>query len=254
MPISAVIFDLDGVVTDTVHAHSFAWKELFDEYLQEHSLRNQEDFVPFEIETDYTNYVDGKPRYKGVASFLASRNISLPFGNPSDDPSAETVCGLGNKKNIKYQEIVQRDGVEVYDSTITWIKKLQKNRIRLGMATSSKNGPLILKITNLTDLFEASIDGNDLEKMGLHGKPEPDMFLECAKLLKVDPKNCAVVEDAISGVQAGRKGSFALVIGMIRNNSKESLEENGADIAVEDLTQIELSRFDISNPNQKGKE
>lgn len=235
MILRGVIFDLDGVVTQSAAAHAESWRRLFDGYLQGRQKRFGEPFVPFDMEHDYLDFVDGKPRYEGVRSFLASRRIEIPYGDPGDAPGKETVCGLGNQKNLFFQKWVAEHGVEVYPGSLQWIHQLKSQGISVAMATSSKNGALILETTGLEHLFEATVDGNDSARLQLAGKPHGDIFIEAARRLGLKPEQCAVVEDALSGVEAGKEGHFALVIGVARRNSKSELLKHGADVAVEDL-------------------
>ena len=229
---SAVIFDLDGVITQTALVHSTAWKEMFDTYLKYREEKYGEPFKEFSHTDDYLPYVDGKPRYKGVASFLESRGIDIPFGDPSDLPEAETACGLGNRKNLTFNEILDRDGVKLYDSTVELIHDLKKAGIRIGVASSSKNCKPVLETAGLLEMFETRVDGVVSAELGLQGKPEPDIFTTACDNLGVEYAESVVVEDAVSGVQAGRKGNFGLVLGVAREENSHELLINGADIAV----------------------
>lgn len=237
----AAIFDLDGVITQTASLHMEAWKQVFDEYLRLRERRNKEPFREFTIEGDYLPYIDGKPRYEGVKSFLQARGISLTWGSPSDSPDKETICGIGNKKNVKFLELLSRHPVKIYSSTIDLVKNLKKAGIKVGVASSSKSCQQILKSTALDRLFEVVIDGNTLEKLGLKGKPEPDIFVTATHRLKSIPAKTVIVEDAISGVTAGRNGGFGLVIGVTRKNNQQELFEGGADVVVKDLSHISLA-------------
>lgn len=234
----AVIFDLDGVITKTALVHSTAWREMFNDFLRKWEKEHGEPFREFTHQDDYLPYVDGKPRYKGVASFLESRGIDLPFGDPADPPDKETVCGLGNKKNDFFKAILDRDGVEVYDTSVTLIKELRKSGIRTGVASSSKNCEPVLRTAGLLDLFETRIDGVVSAEIGLKGKPEPDIFTTACDRLGVEYDQAVVVEDAVSGVQAGRKGNFGLTLGVAREDNRRELKTNGADIVVEDLGEL----------------
>lgn len=236
-PFDAVIFDLDGVITKTALVHSAAWKKMFDEYLLFREKKYKEKFRPFTHENDYLTYVDGKPRYNGVQSFLESRGIDIPFGNPADDPDRETVCGLGNRKNRAFNEVLDAEGVEVYESTVALIKELRGKGIRVGVASSSKNCGAVLEKAGLSPLIETRVDGEVSAEMNLKGKPEPDIFTTAAANLGVTVDRSVVVEDAVSGVQAGRKGNFGLVIGIAREENEQSLKVNGADIVVKDLSE-----------------
>ena len=236
----AVLFDLDGVVTRTANLHAAAWKALFDEYLRRRAARDNIPFRPFELPADYLCYVDGKPRYAGVESFLRSRGIELPYGTPADGPEQETICGLGNRKNVLFLELLQAQGVEVFDSTVTLLRALRARGIKTAVVSSSENCAAIVEAAGLTDLFDTRVDGVDLTSLGLRGKPAPDTFLVAADRLGVAPARAAVVEDAIAGVEAGRNGKFGLVIGLARHGDHSALLQHGADVVVDDLGAIEL--------------
>jgi len=231
---SAVIFDLDGVITQTAHLHFLAWKKTFDDY-----LKRKRKFREFTYD-DYLLYVDGKPRYEGVRSFLSSRGIKLSWGNFSDSPCKETICGLGNKKNIIFKKILKKEKPKVYPSTIELIKELRRKKIKVAVASSSKNCSLILNSLGIRDLFSVQVDGVVSSRLSLKGKPYPDIFLETAKRLKVAPSSSVVIEDASSGVEAARWGGFGLVVGVARKNNVEYLLESGADIAVKDLVYLDI--------------
>lgn len=234
----AVIFDMDGVITKTAITHAAAWKKMFDEYLRKREAEHGEKFVEFTHAGDYLPYVDGRPRYKGVSAFLESRRIDIPLGDPSDSPDAETCCGLGNRKNDAFNEVLENEGVEVYPSTVALLKELKEEGIKLGVASSSKNCKPVLERVDLLDMFEARVDGVVSAELDLNGKPEPDIFTTACDIVGVDYSNSIVVEDAVSGVQAGAKGNFGLTIGIARENNRKELEEGGADIVVEDLEEI----------------
>jgi len=235
---NAVIFDLDGVITKTALVHATAWKKMFDDYMKDREIKYGEPFKEFTHTEDYLPYVDGKPRYKGVESFLKSRNINIPFGDPSDSPGRGTCCGLGNKKNIVFNEILYNDGVEIYESTVELIKELKQKGVQIGVASSSKNCKSILESSKLEHLFETRVDGIVSEELGLNGKPEPDIFTTACDNLNVAYKSAVIVEDAVSGVQAGAKGNFGLTIGIARENNEKELKENGADIVVKDIGEL----------------
>jgi trehalose-phosphatase len=237
----AVIFDLDGVVTRTAGVHAATWKELFDEFLRKRAESEGGEFRAFDGEADYQRYVDGKPRYDGIKSFLESRGIELEYGSPGDGADKETVCGLANKKNRLFRAHLKRDGVEVYDSTIALIRKLQEHGLKIGIVSSSKNCAPILDSAGLTEFFEVKVDGVDSAEMELPGKPAPDIFLEAAQQLGVEPSRAVVVEDALSGVQAGRRGGFGCVIGVDRVGQADALKQQGADVVVSDLSEVEVS-------------
>lgn len=241
----AVIFDLDGVITKTALAHSAAWKKMFDDFLKVHANKTGTTFNPFTHKDDYLPYVDGKPRYKGVADFLSSRGIELPFGDPSDAPSMDTVCGLGNMKNDAFNQVLQQEGVEVYPSTVALMKELREKGYRVGVASSSKNCEAVLEAAGLLYLVETRVDGVVSAEMGLNGKPEADIFTTAAANLGCDYERCVVVEDAVSGVQAGRNGNFGLVLGIAREHNHEELLTNGADIVVEDLSEFGIQEMDL---------
>ena len=234
----AVLFDLDGVITATASVHAAAWKQMFDEFLAAHAERTGIPFVSFDIEDDYKPYVDGRPRYDGVATFLKSRGIDLPRGEPSDDPDQETVCGLGNRKNALIQEVLATDGVEVYEGSVKLVFWLHQQVIRQAIVSSSKNAEAVLEAAGIKDFFEVRVDGVVAAREKLPGKPRPDTFLEGARLLGVDPVRAVVVEDALAGVKAGVNGSFGLVIGVDREGDPEAPKEAGADIVVDDLGQL----------------
>lgn len=234
----AVLFDLDGVVTDTAGLHATCWKQMFDEYLQKRSRQRGEAFRPFDLASDYRLYVDGKPRFDGVRDFLSSRKIQLPEGDPDDTAEVETVCGLGNYKNDLINRLIADVGVEPYGGTVQFIHQLRRDGFRIAIVTSSQNCTAVLKAAKLDDFFEVRVDGNSIEEQGLAGKPAPDTYLIAAKLLRVEPKRSVVIEDAISGVQAGVNGNFGLVIGVARKGNAEELKHHGADLVVEDLAEL----------------
>ncbi len=235
----AVIFDLDGVVTRTASVHAQAWKEIFDDYLRRRAALSGEPFKPFVIDTDYPHYVDGKPRYDGVRSFLASRGVQLPEGKPSDPPDLETICGLGNRKNVLYNQLIESGGVEIFNDTVEQIRRWRGMGLKTAIVSSSKNCEAVLRSAGLSDLFDVRVDGMEAARLGLEGKPAPDIFLKAAELLGVEPVRAVVFEDAVSGVQAGRAGGFGWVVGVDRVGAAESLLANGADTAVSDLRSIE---------------
>jgi trehalose 6-phosphate phosphatase len=197
----AMIFDLDGVITFTARVHAAAWKELFDDYLKTRSLARAEPFRPFDIERDYLTYVDGKPRYDGVASFLASREIRIPYGTPADVETAETVCGLGNRKDKLFTAKVRELGVDVDQDAVAFVQDLREHKIRVGLASSSRNAVPILERAGIRELFDEIVDGVVSDRLHLRGKPEPDIFLRCLGQLvdDPDPRQAALAEDAIAG-------------------------------------------------------
>jgi len=240
----AVIFDMDGVITDTAAVHSAAWKRMFDDYLRQRAAGYGTEFREFTHAHDYRAFVDGKPRYQGVAAFLESRGIVLPFGSPGDAAGLETVCGLGNQKNTLFNAIIATEGARLYDSTVTLIRSLRAAGVRIGLATSSRNSALILERTQTAPLFETVVDGLVSEHLGLKGKPMPDIFITAAANLGVAPGRAVVVEDAVSGVRAGAAGGFALVIGVAREGNERELRENGADVVVRDLADVRMEAID----------
>ncbi|MFO7707080.1 MAG: trehalose-phosphatase [Desulfobacterales bacterium] len=234
----AIIFDLDGVITDTASVHAAAWKGMLDELLLQHSAREGVPFKAFEIDSDYRTHVDGKPRLDGLKSFLGSRGIQLPEGGPEDRPGADTIHNLAKRKNSDFLKRIQEQGVKVYGSTRDLIHSAKKHGLKTAVISSSKSCAMILDSVNLSELFDVRVDGVDSEVLGLAGKPAPDIFLEAARQLQVKPERAVVVEDAVSGVQAGRAGGFGLVIGIARTGGKEDLQGNGADAVVQDLSEI----------------
>jgi beta-phosphoglucomutase family hydrolase len=231
----AVLFDLDGVITDTANIHAACWKQMFDAYLQQRAAERGEPFRPFEIATDYRLYVDGKPRFDGVRDFLTSRGIQLPEGSPDDPPQAETVGGLGNRKNDLVNKVIEEGGVEPYEGSVKLIHQLRHQGFKIAVVTSSQNCEAVLKAAKLDTLFEVRVDGNMIRAQHLAGKPAPDTFLAAARRLGVEPARAVVVEDAISGVQAGCSGHFGLVIGVARKGNAEELRQQGAHLVVNDL-------------------
>lgn len=247
----AVIFDMDGVVTDTASVHAVAWKQMFDDYLRQRSERTATAFREFTPGHDYRTFVDGKPRYQGVAAFLESRAITLPPGTPADPAGAETICGLGNRKNELFNRTIESSGARVYETTVALIRALRSAGVAVGLATSSRNSSLILERTGTGGLFATVVDGLVSERRGLRGKPQPDIFVAAAADLGVRPARAVVVEDAVSGVRAGAAGGFALVIGVAREHNGRELQENGADMVVRDLADVSMEAID-RGVRQKG--
>jgi beta-phosphoglucomutase family hydrolase len=236
--IRACLFDLDGVLTQTARVHAQAWKEMFDAFLRERSKQTGEPFVPFDKVADYSAYVDGKPRYDGVRSFLASRGIVLSEGDPDDPPSAETVCGLGNRKNELVLALLRRDGVQVYAGSVKYVEAVRDAGLHRAVVSASANTREVLKAAGIEDLFEVRIDGVVAAERHLRGKPAPDPFLAAADELQVEPAESAVFEDALAGVEAGRAGRFGFVVGVDRENQREALLAHGADVVVDDLAEL----------------
>jgi beta-phosphoglucomutase family hydrolase len=236
--IRACLFDLDGVLTETAKVHAAAWKEMFDSFLRDRAQQTGEQFRPFEIATDYANYVDGRLRQDGVRTFLSSRGIVLPEGTVDDPPTALTVYGLGRRKNSLFLALVRRDGVDVYEGSVRFVTAVRDAGLRQAVVSASSNCREILEAVGLEQLFEVRVDGVVAAEMGLRGKPAPDTFLTAASRLGVEPAQCAVFEDAISGVEAGRAGSFRWVVGVDRVGQAGALRSGGADIVVTDLSEL----------------
>jgi beta-phosphoglucomutase family hydrolase len=234
----AVLLDLDGVVTRTATVHGRAWKRMFDEYLEQRKARGEEPFEPFNVEEDFPQHVNGRPRLEGIRCFLKSRGIEIPEGEPDDEPGKPTVRGLGNRKNEIFREVLESDGVEVFEDTVAQMRRWRELGLKLAVVSSSKNCVAVLKAADLEDLFDARIDQIIAEKRNLRGKPGPDTFLEAARELGVDPSRAVVIEDAPAGVRAGRRGRFGLVVGVDRRNITDALRENGADIVVRTLREL----------------
>ncbi|HEY7153989.1 MAG TPA: beta-phosphoglucomutase family hydrolase [Gemmataceae bacterium] len=234
----AVLFDLDGVLTSTAKIHSSCWKTMFDDFLRHRAAEKKEAFRPFEIATDYKRYVDGKLRYEGVRSFLASRKIALAEGTPEDPPTADTVCGLGNRKDELVKTAIAQGQVESYPGSVALVRRLREQGIRTAVVSSSNNCEQVLRAAGILDLFEVRVDGVVASKLGLPGKPAPDTFLEAARMLGVSPTRAVVVEDALSGVQAGRAGGFGLIVGVDREGSGDALRTEGAELVVTDLAEL----------------
>lgn len=238
----AVLFDLDGVLTDTASLHARAWKSMFDEFLRRYSAEHGLPFDPFTVAADYRTYVDGKPRYEGVSAFLESRRIVLPEGSIDDPPEADTTFGLGNRKNEMLQRLID-EGVEPYDTSVTVVQSLLDEGIRCAVVSSSRNAKPVLEAAGIAELFEDVVDGIVAAEEGFPGKPEPDTFLAAARRMGVEPARTVVVEDAIAGVEAGRGGDFGLVIGVNREEeereeNRRALADHGADLVIDDLGEL----------------
>ncbi len=236
--VTACLFDLDGVLTQTAKVHAAAWKQMFDEYLRQRAEKLSEPFVPFDPVRDYDEYVDGKPRYDGVRSFLQSRGIELPQGTPEDPPAAETVDGLGNRKNELVLRMIQEDGVAPYEGSVRYVEAVRAAGLRRAVVSSSTNCRDVLKAAGILELFEEIVDGHVAEREHLNGKPAPDTFLAGARALGVGPDRAVVYEDALAGVQAGRSGNFAYVVGVDRVGQADALKQHGASIVVQDLAEL----------------
>ena len=236
--IRACLFDLDGVLTQTAKIHAAAWKEMFDAFLRERAAQTGESFEPFDPVADYDEYVDGKPRYDGVRSFLAARGIALPEGTPDDPPDAATVHGLGNRKNELVLAMIERQGVEVYEGSVRYVRAVRDAGLGRAVVTSSANADEVLAAAGIDDLFDVRIDGVVAAREHLEGKPAPDTFLAAARALEVAPDRAAVFEDALAGVASGRAGRFGLVVGVDRVGQADELREHGADVVVGDLSEL----------------
>jgi beta-phosphoglucomutase family hydrolase len=234
----AILFDLDGVITNTANLHAKCWKQMFDEYLQKRASERGEAFRPFDLAADYQLYVDGKPRFDGVRDFLRSRGIQLPEGNLDDPGGVETVHGLGNRKDHMVNRVIAEVGVEAYTGTVQFIHQVRRDGFKIAVVTSSQHCDAVLRAAKLDEIFEVRVDGNVVENQRLAGKPAPDTFLAAARLLGVEPKRTVVIEDALSGVEAGSNGNFGLVIGVARKGNAEELTRHGAHLVVEDLGEL----------------
>jgi beta-phosphoglucomutase family hydrolase len=234
----ACLFDLDGVVTKTALVHAAAWKQMFDAFLRDYAAETGTEFVTFDPVHDYDRYVDGRPRLDGTRTFLQSRGIELPEGDPSDPPTAHTIYGLSNRKNALVLEMIDKMGVEVYGGSVRYIKRVREAGLRTAVVSSSANTVQVLNVAGIAGLFDTRIDGVIARQRGLAGKPAPDTFLAGAQALDVPPARAAVFEDALAGVEAGRAGHFGCVIGVDRTGQAKELAEHGADIVVRDLEEL----------------
>jgi beta-phosphoglucomutase family hydrolase len=236
--VRACLFDLDGVLTDTASAHDAAWTEMFDAYLRELSARDGRPREPFDPAADYANHVDGRPRVEGVRAFLGSRGITLPEGDPDDPPSAETLHGLGNRKNEILLRRIARDGVHAYPGSVRYLRAVHEAGIPAALVSSSANAAAVAAAAGLSDLLTARVDGTTAERDKLAGKPAPDTYLAGARALGVPPAQAAVFEDALAGVEAGRAGRFGYVVGVDRAHQADALRAHGADVVVTDLADL----------------
>jgi beta-phosphoglucomutase family hydrolase len=236
--VTACLFDLDGVLTQTAKVHAAAWKQMFDDYLREWAARTGRPFVPFDEVADYDEYVDGKPRYDGVRSFLASRGIELPEGSPSDPPGTESVRGLGDRKNELVLKLIHAQGVQPYEGSVRYVRAVREAGLARGVVSSSANCRDVLEAAGIADLFDQVVDGVVAEREHLKGKPAPDTYLAGARALGVEPRHAAVFEDALAGVTAGRSGGFGFVVGVDRTGQADALREHGADVVVSDLAEL----------------
>lgn len=238
--VRACLFDMDGVLTKTAAVHAAAWKEMFDGYLRRRSAEHGTPFAPFDVAKDYPEYVDGKRREDGTRSFLASRRIELPEGDPDDPPDAETVHGLGNRKQALVLKLLDEGGVEVFDDAVRYLHAVRDAGLRTAVVSSSANTVQVLRAAGLQDFFDARVDGLTARERDLAGKPAPDMFLAGAREVGAEPHEAAVFEDALSGVAAGRAGGFAFVVGVDRvgGGHAAALRAHGADVVMADLGEL----------------
>lgn len=236
--IRATLFDLDGVLTDTASVHKKAWKSMFDDFLKAEAERAGTQFVPFDIDTDYLTYVDGKRREDGVRSFLASRGIEIPDGGPDDPAEARTIHGLGTRKNAMFQHTLHTDGIEVFEGSRRYLEAVVAAGFGTAVVSSSANTREVLELTGLDRFVQHRVDGVTMREEDIAGKPAPDSFLRAAQLLDVTPAEAVVFEDALSGVEAGRAGKFGYVVGVDRVGQAEALRDNGADVVVTDLAEL----------------
>ena len=238
--VDSVVFDMDGVVTDTAAVHAAAWKRLFDAFLRKRADGLGQPFEAFDSDRDYRRYVDGKPRNDGVRSFLESRGIDLAWGDPADRPDRETICGLGNRKTAYFRDHIREHGVRAFPSTIELVRTLRNEGVPVAVISASRQMSEVLESAGVADLFPVRVDGIVAENLGLPGKPDPAVFLEAARRLGTDPPRTAVVEDALSGVEAARRGGFGLVVGVDRTGHPGELRRAGAHVVVADLAELEL--------------
>ena len=236
--IAACLFDLDGVLTQTARVHAVAWKTTFDGFLKQRAERTAEWFKPFDEVADYDEYVDGKPREDGVRSFLASRNVTLPEGTEDDPPEADTIHGLGNRKDQLFLHLIRTRGVKTYEGSVRYLHAAKEAALKLAVVTSSRNCSEVLRAARLEGIFDAQVDGNVAQARQLAGKPAPDTYLEAARMLTTAPSRSAVYEDALAGVAAGRAGGFGLVVGVDRVGQAAALRQHGAGVVVKDLAEL----------------
>ena len=241
------LFDLDGVITNTAKLHAESWKQMFDQFLASYKGEAGKHYDPFDIESDYPNYIDGKPRLDGVKSFLSTRGITLPEGSRDDPPESDTIGGLGNRKNRIFRQLLDQKPVEVYRENVNQIIEWRKQGIKTAVISSSKNCAVVLEKTGLNSLFDVRVDGVIAQRLKLKGKPEPDVFLEGTRRMDLEPSECLVFEDAISGVQSGNEGNFGLVIGITTTNSQKTLIDNGADVAVDSFTELNYMNIGLKH-------
>lgn len=236
--LDALIFDLDGVVTRTASLHMKAWEQMFGPFLEQFRSETGRDVELYRGKEDYLKYIDGIPRYDGVKNLLDSRGIQLPYGNPDDEPGKHTICGLGNRKNRIFLELINKDQIHVFEDTITKIKLWRIQGLKTAVISSSKNCRAILKTAEIENFFDVRIDGLDSEQLNIPGKPAPDIFLNAAEQLQSRPSRSAVFEDAVLGIKAGKAGNFKYVVGIARKSSEKELYENGADLVIKNFNEL----------------
>lgn len=234
----AILSDLDGVITQTARLHAAAWKRLFDDYLCHVAAQTGTVCQPFDLEEDYRLHLDGKPRQDGVRDFLQSRGLTLSLGSPSDSADRDTLYGMGNRKDGYFETALRQTGVAVYRTTVEFLRLAKEAGLKMAVVSSSHHCAEIIEVVGLTTLFEVRIDGHEIDRLHLPGKPAPDAFVEAARRLTVEPRRAIVIEDALSGVRAGRAGGFGLVIGVNRRNQAQALRDLGADVVVDDLGEL----------------
>ena len=240
----AILCDLDGVITKTARLHAAAWKRLFDAYLGRADTQRRTAFKPFDLEEDYRLHLDGKPRQDGVRDFLTSRGLTLPLGSPGDTADQDTLYGMGNRKDAYFEAALRETGVAVYPGTVDFLRLAKHAGLKMAVVSSSHHCAEVLDAVGLSPLFDVRIDGHEIDRLHLPGKPAPDAFIEAARRLEVRPQRAVVIEDALAGVQAGRAGHFGLVIGVDRRNQADALREQGADMVVADLGELLPDRME----------
>ncbi len=251
LQLRGAVLDMDGVVTRTARLHAHAWKEMFDEFLEQYARESGKSQSPFDMDEDYRTFVDGKPRYDGVRSFLESRGIELPEGNPQDDASQPTICGLGNRKNQIFHRLLNSEEVEVYPDAIEQIRRWKRAGWKIAIVSSSRNCAAVLKAAKIGSLFDTKVDGLDADRLNIRGKPAPDIFLYAAEQMGLESDQLLLIEDAVAGVEAGRRGRFGFVVGVNRNRETDDLENAGADKVVDDLRDLQDLTGNISTVDDR---
>lgn len=246
----AMLFDMDGVITRSAVSHGTLWKLVLDDFLEHFSERNNIPFRAFDVDLDYHNFMDGKPRYDGVCNFLVSRGIALPFGEPSDDEHTETCCGLGNRKNRRFKEHLEANGVELFDSTVQLIEKFRAGGKKVAVVSASKNCETVLRLAGLLDLFDVMVSGREAAAMSLAGKPAPDTYEKAAELLHTEMEKSVVFEDSVTGVQAGKSAGAGFIVGIDRAADAAALTWYGANVVVPDLSELFLDWRNAPAPSQ----